>query len=70
MIQETVDFTEAKVAADIMTRPVVATSRKTTARDVAIQMFMGGFSGMPVTERDGTIVGVVSEFDVIRAIRD
>lgn len=56
-------------AAEIMTRPVVAASRSTTVRDAAIQMFLGGFSGMPVTERDGTIVGIVTEFDVIRAVR-
>jgi CBS domain-containing protein len=32
-------------------------------------MFLGGFSGMPVTERDGTVIGVITEFDIIRAIR-
>jgi CBS domain-containing protein len=32
-------------------------------------MFLGGFSGMPITERDGTVIGIVTEFDVIRAIR-
>lgn len=68
-MQDTETFSGARVAADIMTRPVVAAGRSTTARDVAIQMFLGGFSGMPVTERDGTVVGVVTEFDVIRAIR-
>jgi CBS domain-containing protein len=57
------------VAGDIMTRPVVAASRTTTARDLAIQMFLGGFSGMPVTERDGQIIGLVTEFDIIRAVR-
>jgi CBS domain-containing protein len=68
-MQDTQAFSGARVAADIMTRPVVAAGRSTTARDVAIQMFLGGFSGMPVTERDGTVIGVVTEFDVIRAIR-
>jgi CBS domain-containing protein len=57
-------------AQEIMTQPVVAVTRDTTARDVAIQMFLGGFSGLPVAERDGDIVGIVTEFDVIRAIRD
>ncbi len=57
-------------AEEIMTQPVVAVTRETTARDVAIQMFLGGFSGLPVAERDGDIVGMVTEFDVIRAIRD
>jgi CBS domain-containing protein len=59
----------ATVAGDIMTRPVVAASRTTTLRDLAIQMFLGGFSGMPITERDGSIVGLVTEFDIIRAIQ-
>ncbi len=54
---------------DIMMQPVVAVARDTTVRDVAIQMFLGGFSGMPVAERGGKIVGMVTEFDVIRAIR-
>lgn len=57
-------------AEEIMTQPVVAVDGKTTARDVAIQMFLGGFSGLPVAKRDGRIVGIVTEFDVIRAIRD
>jgi len=67
--QEAAEYAEAKVAGDIMTRPAVAASRTTTARDIAIQMFLGGFSGMPVTERDGTIVGLVTEFDIIRAVQ-
>jgi CBS domain-containing protein len=56
-------------AREIMTRPVVAASKETTIRDAAIQMFLGGFSGMPVAEQDGTVLGVITEFDVIRAIR-
>ena len=57
-------------ASDIMGRPVVAAAKTTTARDVAIQMLMGGFGGMPITERDRTILGIVSEFDIIHAIRE
>jgi len=56
-------------AHEIMTRPVVAVSEATTVRDAAIQMIIGGFSGLPVAERDGTLLGVITEFDVIRAIR-
>lgn len=54
---------------DVMNQPVVAGARTTTARDVAIQMLMGGYSGMPITEPDGTIVGIVTELDILRAIR-
>lgn len=56
-------------ASDVMNRPVVAANKTTTARDVAIQMLMGGFSGIPITERDGKVVGIVSELDIIRALR-
>jgi predicted transcriptional regulator len=56
-------------ANDVLNRPVVAASRTTTARDVAFQTLMGGFSGMPITERDGEVVGAVSEADIIHALR-
>src|SRR3990170_3676498 len=54
-------------AIDIMNRPILGAAKSTSARDLAIQMLMGGFSGIPITERDGTIVGVVSELDMITA---
>src|SRR3989337_1099813 len=56
-------------AIDIMNRPVLAAAKSTSARDLAIQMLMGGFSGIPITERDGALVGIVSELDIIRALR-
>jgi CBS domain-containing protein len=56
-------------AREIMRRPVVYASKTTWVRDVAMQMLIGGFSGMPVAEPDGTLLGVITEFDVIRAIR-
>ena len=56
-------------ARDIMNRPVVAAAPTTTARDIAIQLLMGGYSGLPVTDRSGAVTGIVSELDVIRAIR-
>ena len=52
-------------AGDIMSRPVLATTPKASVRDVAAQLLMTGFSGMPVAERDGTVVGVLSEADII-----
>src|SRR3970040_40967 len=52
-----------------MNRPVLAAAKSASARDLAIQMLMGGFSGIPITERDGALVGLVSELDIIRALR-
>lgn len=56
-------------ARDIMNQPVLGAAKTATARDVAIQMLTGGFSGMPITERDGTLVGIITELDLIRALR-
>ena len=36
-------------AIDIMNRPVLGAAKSTSARDLAIQMLMGGFSGIPIT---------------------
>src|SRR3989304_8152719 len=52
-----------------LNQPVLGAARTATARDVTIQMLSAGFSGMPITERDGSVVGVVSELDIIRALR-
>ncbi len=56
-------------AAAIMRRPVVAATDTTTARDVAIELLMGEFTGLPVAEPDGTIVGIVTELDLLKALR-
>lgn len=56
-------------AEEIMNRPVIAAAGTTTARDLAIQMLMGGYSGLPITNRDGSVVGIVTELDIVRAIR-
>lgn len=52
-----------------MDHPIVAASRTTTARDIAIYMLLGAVSGIPITEMDGTVVGIVTELDLIRALR-
>lgn len=55
-------------AGDVMRSPVLATTPKASVRDVAAQLLRTGFSGMPVAERDGTVVGVVSEADLVRLL--
>ncbi len=55
-------------AKDIMTRPVIAAKRSASARDVAMQMLTGMFSGMPVTDDEGHILGVISELDLLSAV--
>jgi CBS domain-containing protein len=56
-------------AEEIMNRPVIAATASTTARDLAIQMLMGGYSGLPITDRDGSVIGIVTELDIMRVLR-
>ncbi len=52
-------------ARDIMTKPVVSARKNASARDIALQLLSGLYSGMPVTDDDGKVVGIVTEFDLL-----
>ncbi len=56
-------------ALDIMNTPIIAASRKASAREVALYMLLGGFSGVPIAEPDGSLAGIVTELDLLRVIR-
>jgi CBS domain-containing protein len=53
---------------EVMQKPVLATTVRASVRDIASQLVANGFSGMPVADRDGTVVGVVTEADIIKAL--
>jgi len=55
-------------ARDIMQRPVVAATALASLRDVATQLVKSEFSGMPVADPDGKVVGVVTESDIVREL--
>jgi len=40
-----------------------------SAFDVARELLHSGFTGMPVVDRNDRVVGVVSEYDLLRALR-
>lgn len=52
-------------AKDIMTRPVLSARKNASARDIALQLLSGLFSGMPVTDEEGRVIGMVTEFDLL-----
>jgi CBS domain-containing protein len=54
----------------VMTRPVIAARRAASARDVALQLLTGLYSGMPVTDEDGKVVGVITELDLLKAVQE
>lgn len=56
-------------ALDVMNTPIVAASPVASAREIALYMLLGGFSGVPIAERDGSLVGIVTELDLLRAVR-
>ena len=58
------------VAKDIMNKIVTAAKKNTIGRDLAIKLLSGMYSGLPVVDDKGKVVGVVSEFDLLKAIRD
>ncbi len=51
---------------DLMTTEVIAVSRDTGLRDAARLMFRNRVSGLPVTEPDGTLIGIITEADFLR----
>ena len=57
-------------ARDIMSRPVVSARKNASARDIAMQILSGLYSGMPVTDDHGKVIGVVTEFDLLNQIRE
>lgn len=57
------------LAKDIMNKIVTAAKRKTIGRDLAVKLLSGMYSGLPVVDDNGKVIGVVSEFDLLKAIR-
>jgi len=58
------------VAKDIMNKIVTAAKKNTIGRDLVIKLLSGMYSGLPVVDDKGKVVGVVSEFDLLKAIRN
>jgi len=54
---------------EIMTRPALSAKKDTPVKDIAFEIFYGFFSGMPVTDSDGGVIGVVTEIDLLKQIR-
>ena len=57
-------------AESIMVKPVICTRENASAKDVALLLLSGHYTGMPVTDREERVVGVISEFDLLKALKD
>jgi predicted transcriptional regulator len=60
----------AMKAKEIMSKPVLATTPRASVRDIATQLVVNSISGMPVADRKGTVLGIVTEADVLEAVKD
>ena len=57
-------------AKDVMRRPVISTKKSASASDIASQLVLGSFSGMPVIDDEDRVIGVISEHDLLDRLRE
>jgi CBS domain-containing protein len=58
-------------ARDVMKTRVMAATKRTVGSDLALQLVSGMCSGLPVVdERDSHVIGVVTEFDLLKAAQE
>jgi len=53
-----------------MTRPAISARKDAPVKEIAFEIFYGFFSGMPVTDGDGRVIGVVTEIDFLKHMRE
>ena len=56
----------AMTAGELMTPSIVTVRPETSLREAIRQMLQGGFSGMPVVDKKGMVIGMLTEGDLIR----
>ena len=57
-------------AKDVMTRDILTLSPKATVEEAIRQLLDHSYSGAPVVNEDGVLVGIVSEFQLLEVIYD
>ncbi|MBW7942666.1 MAG: CBS domain-containing protein, partial [Candidatus Kuenenia stuttgartiensis] len=57
------------LAKDVMNKIVVAAKRNTLGRDLTVKLLSGMYIGVPVVDEKGRVIGVVSEFDLLKVIQ-
>ncbi len=63
------ELKELKVS-EVMVKSVISAKRNASARDLALQLLTGYFSGMPVTDEQGKIIGVITDIDLLEAVKE
>ena len=53
------------IAKDVMTRDIITVSPSTKVKSLAMILIKNQISGAPVADKDGKILGIVSEADIV-----
>jgi len=48
----------------------MVTTRHARGQDLAIQLLSGASTGIPVVELSGEVVGIITEFDLLKAVQE
>ena len=56
-------------AHSIMQPHVITSHELASLREIATHMVVGRISGFPIVDDSGTVVGIVTELDIIRALQ-
>ena len=57
-------------ARDVMNKRVTAATPRAIGRDLAQQLLSGMYSGLSVVDENGAVIGGVTEFDLLNALRE
>jgi CBS domain-containing protein len=53
-----------------MSPQVVVAKQNTNAEQISARLLAGEFNGLPVVDNNGSVVGIVTAIDILKAIRD
>src|SRR5687768_16424246 len=56
-------------AYDLMSPQVVVARENTNAEQISARLLAGEFNGVPVVDDNGTVIGIVTALDILRAIQ-
>jgi CBS domain-containing protein len=56
-------------ANDLMSPQVVVAKENTNAEQISTRLLAGEFNGVPVVDKNGSVVGIVTALDILKAIQ-
>ncbi len=56
-------------AHDLMSPQVIVAKENTNAEQISARLLAGEFNGVPVVDDNGAVIGIVTAFDILRAIQ-